>query len=157
MPRCLNCREKFQPRYFLDKFCGEDSCKEAENKYKEDKLKEKQKKPNLQLSKMKPIKKVSDKRALENIIYKSERIKFLQLPENKNCFIEGCNSEANTIEHIMGRKGFADEYARENNISLYLDKRFWKPCCLKHNLELENNPELSKKYQLSKISGKPKL
>ena len=81
----------------------------------------------------------------------------LEFPENKKCFIEGCNSEANTIEHIMGRKGFADEYARENNISLYLDKRFWKPCCLKHNLELENNPELSKKYQLSKISGKPKL
>ena len=157
MGRCLNCREKFQPRYFLDKFCGEDSCKESENKYKEEKLKERQKKPNLQLSKMKPIKKVSDKRALENIIYKSERIKFLQLPENKKCFIEGCNSEADTIEHIMGRKGFADEYARENNISLYLDKRFWKPCCLKHNLELENNPELSKKYQLSKISGKPKL
>lgn len=153
MGRCLNCRVKFEPRYFLDKFCGSFACTEAENKYREEKLKERQKKPNLQLSKMKPIKKVSDKRALENIIYKSERIKFLQLPENKKCFIEECNSVADTIEHIMGRKGFADEYAMENNISLYLDKRFWKPCCLKHNLELENNPELSKKYQLSKIHG----
>ena len=51
----------------------------------------------------------------------------------------------------MGRKGFADQWAKDNNISLYLDERFWKPCCLAHNLELENNPELSKKYQLSKI------
>lgn len=153
MPRCLNCKNKFVPMYFLQKYCGESSCIVAENEYKEEKLKEKQKRPNLQLSKMKNIKKVSDKRALENIIYNSERIKFLQLPENKKCFIEWCNLEANTIEHSMGRKGFADEYARENNISLYLDKRFWKPCCLKHNLELENNPELSKKYQLSKIHG----
>ncbi|MGB4999901.1 MAG: ATP-binding cassette domain-containing protein, partial [Blautia wexlerae] len=60
-------------------------------------LKERQKKPNLQLSKMKPIKKVSDKRTLENIIYKSERIKFLQLPENKKCFIEGINGSGKSV------------------------------------------------------------
>ena len=53
----------------------------------------------------------------------------------------------------MGRVGYADDWARDNKISLYLDIRFWKPCCLAHNLELENNPELSKKYQLSKIHG----
>ena len=32
-----------------------------------------------------------------------------------------------------------------------------QPCCNFHNLELERNPELSQKYQLSKITGKEKL
>lgn len=53
----------------------------------------------------------------------------------------------------MGRIGYADDWAIENGITLFLDVRFWKPCCLEHNLELENNPELSKQYQLSKIHG----
>lgn len=103
-----------------------------------------------------PIKKVSDKRKIENLKYTSMRIEFLGKPQNKICFIEGCNKPANTIEHICGRKGFYDDWARDNKISLYLDVRFWRACCLEHNLELENNPELSKKYQLNKITGKPK-
>ena len=98
-----------------------------------------------------PIKKVSKKRQIENAKYSVLRIEFLG--KNEVCFIAGCNKKANSVEHIMGRKGFADEYARQNNISLYLDVRFWKPCCLECNLELENNSELSKKYQLSKIHG----
>jgi len=104
-----------------------------------------------------PIKKVSDKRKIENLKYSAMRIEFLGKPQNKICFIDECNKPANTIEHISGRKGFYDEWARDNNVSLYLDVRFWRPCCLEHNLELENNPELSKKYQLNKISGKPKI
>lgn len=73
------------------------------------------------------------------------------------CFIDGCNNVANTIEHTRGRVGYADEWARENNITLYIDKRFLKACCLQHNGELENNSELSKEYQLSKIHGGKKL
>ena len=79
------------------------------------------------------------------------------LAENLRCFIDDCNKRADTIEHTMGRKGFADDWAIENNVSLLLDVRFWKPCCNEHNLELERNPELSQKYQLSKITGKEKL
>ena len=88
--------------------------------------------------------------------YKKKRIEFLSKPENSICFISGCNSRANTIEHTRGRVGYADDFARENGITLYLDERFWKPCCLHHNQELENNPELSKAYQLSKLTGKKK-
>jgi hypothetical protein len=99
----------------------------------------------------KPIKKVSKKQAVILAKYSVLRIQFLGRPENKFCFIEGCGKLATTIEHQKGRKGFADEWAKENNISLTIDERFFKPCCLFHNLELENNPELSKKYQLSKI------
>ncbi|AZA75888.1 hypothetical protein EG358_07125 [Chryseobacterium indoltheticum] len=105
----------------------------------------------------KAIPKVSAKRKIENPQYTIKRLQFLAQPENLRCFIEGCNKRADTVEHTMGRKGFADQWARDNNISLYLDVRFWKPCCNDHNLELERNPELSQKYQLSKISGNAKI
>lgn len=149
--RCLNCNQKFIPSYFLQKFCNEVECKQAEKIYQSIKLSESKSKPQ------KPIKKVSDKRSVENLQYSADRIVFLGKKENKVCFIDGCNKEATTVEHIAGRKGFYDDWARENNISLFLDQRFWRPCCHAHNLELENNPEMSKKYQLSKIHGGKKI
>lgn len=119
---------------------------------------EKRKEMNAFLSKpRKPIPKVSKKRKIENKQYTVKRLQFLAQPENLRCFIEGCNKRADTIEHTRSRIGFADDWARENNISLYLDDRFWKPCCNEHNLELERNPELSQKYQLIKISGNEKI
>jgi len=91
------------------------------------------------------IPKASKKRKVEQLQYSVLRIQFLAKPENKTCFIEGCNKPATTIEHRAGR-----------GIN-YLNVETWAGCCLEHNLELENNPELSKKYQLSKITGKEKL
>lgn len=135
---CRNpdCSNKFTPRLSTDKFCSYGCAKACQ--------KPTDKKPV-------PIKKVSEKRKLEDIVYKSERIKFLMLDANKICFIDECNQPSTTIEHIAGRKGYADDWARDNNISLYIDKRYWRGCCLHHNLALENDPELSKKYQISKI------
>jgi hypothetical protein len=99
-----------------------------------------------------PIPKVSEKRKALNVIY--EKIRIEVLSEAKFvCFIDGCKNVANTVEHSAGRLGFYDDWARENNIPLLIDKRFLKACCLVHNGELETNPELSKKYQYSKISG----
>jgi len=146
--RCISCMSKFTPKRFLEKHC--ENCKEAEREYQSGKM------AKTPIAK-KPINKVSDKRKVENIIYTSNRIKFLMRPEKKICFIDECRNPATTIEHSAGRLGFYDDWARENNISLYLDQRFWKPCCNFHNLELERNSELSKKYQLSKIHGGVKL
>jgi hypothetical protein len=101
------------------------------------------------------IPKVSEKRKEVNKIYEKVRIEVLT--EAKFiCFIDGCKNVANTVEHTAGRLGFYDEQARYDNVPLIIDKRFLKACCLHHNGELENNPELSKKYQLSKITGKEK-
>jgi len=97
------------------------------------------------MKKRKPIPKVSKKRSAELVLYKKQRIEFLSRPENEFCFIDGCNRRADTIEHTHGRIG--------NN---FLDTSTWRPCCWKHNLELETNIGLSKKYQCSKITGKPK-
>lgn len=91
---------------------------------------------------IKPIAKLSGKKKKETAEYLKKRIEYLALPENKFCFIEGCNRRATTVEHRAGRIG-----------SNFLDTATWAPCCLQHNLELENNPELSKQYQLSKIHG----
>lgn len=101
---------------------------------------------------MKQIPKVSQKRIVLNRIYEKVRIEVLSEAKFK-CFIENCKNVANSVEHRMGRKGYADEWARENDIPLLIDKRYLAACCNYHNLELENNPELSKQYQLSKIHG----
>lgn len=138
--KCKVCGEGFVPKYNLLQPCCSYKCTNIFNSKKESKN-------------YGTIKKVSDKRAAETKIYKQRRLLFLSLPENKICFIEGCNKKADTIEHRRGRKGYADEEARLNGVTLYIDERFWAGCCNAHNLELENNPELSKKYQLSKIHG----
>lgn len=105
---------------------------------------------------MKPIPKVSKKRIVLNRAYEKIRIEVLSEAKFK-CFIDGCKNVANSVEHRMGRKGYADEWARENDIPLLIDKRYLAACCNYHNLELENNTELSKQYQLSKIHGGKKI
>lgn len=115
--------------------CNCDECKKAQR--------QKPKQPTQK--KIYVIPKVSKKRKVEMLQYSVLRTQFLAKKENSICFIKGCNKKATTIEHRAGR-----------GIN-YLNVETWAGCCLKHNLELENNPELSKKYQISKISGKEKI
>jgi len=141
--KCKNCGELFKPRYrTTERFCS--------YKCQTEDLKDKP------VAKRTPIKPFSKKRLAEMPKYKKKRLEFLSKPENQICFIDGCTNRAKTVEHTRGRKGYADDAARDAGITLYLDERFWKPCCLHHNQELENNPELSKAYQLSKLTGKKK-
>lgn len=144
--KCSECEQSAPEQPLIAGKCKTHYWRFRSTKWKKSESKEK-----------KPIPKFSKKREKENREYTIKRLQFLAQPENLRCFIDGCNKRADTIEHTMGRKGFADDWARENNVSLLLDVRFWKPCCNYHNLELERNPELSQKYQLSKITGKAKL
>lgn len=136
--KCANkeCGKEFRAYTTLDKYCSP-TCYLLCTKSKATKPRT-------------PIPKVSKKMKVELLQYSADRTVFL---DGKKCFIAGCNKAANTVEHTMGRRGYADEWARDNKVSLLLDKRFWQPCCLEHNQELEDNPELSKMYQLSKIHG----
>lgn len=136
-------RKTFRRYNTTDKYC----CAECQRLDLE--MKGKTPKPK----KVYEINKFSKQRLREMPIYKTERLAFLALPENKYCFIKGCDKLATTIEHTRGRKGYADDWARDQKITLYIDIRFWQPCCFAHNGELENNPELSQEYQLSKIHG----
>lgn len=145
---CKNpeCCKEFKLFKTTDKYCSIECQKKCE--------KPKGKKPIVWNNKpRKPINKISQKQKIINAKYTVLRIEYLSKPENKICFIDGCNRNSTTIEHTMGRIGFADDWARENNIPLTIDVRYFAGCCLEHNLELENNPELSKQYQLSKIHG----
>lgn len=126
------CGKEFKKNKTTDKYCSK-SCQIADLGYAEQK-------------KQTPIPQISKKRKIENAKYTVLRIEFLGKKENKICFIDGCNEKATTIEHRAGRWG-----------SNFLDTTTWAACCHKHNLELENNPELSKQYQLSKIHGGKKL
>lgn len=144
--KCSECEQNAPEQPLIAGKCKTHYWRFRSTKWKKSEPKEK-----------KPIPKFSKKREKENREYTIKRLQFLAQPQNLRCFIDGCNKRADSIEHTRGRKGFADDWARENNVSLLLDVRFWKPCCNEHNLELERNPELSQKYQLSKITGKEKL
>lgn len=120
------CENEFQVFNSLQKYCSA-------------KCLNKNRKVDLKLKSPKPIKKVSDKRKMEDIIYRSERIKFLSLPENQICPITG--QKTTQIHHKMKRRGYADEWARENKVSLYLDKRFWLAVSHEGHEMIENNPD----------------
>lgn len=137
------CKNEFPLFNSLQKYCSAECAKKN--------AKPAVKKPP------KPIKKKSVKQVVLDGKYTVARLEFLGKPENQICFIEGCGKPATTVEHRMGRKGYADFWARENSIPLTIDVRFFAGCCWEHNGELENNPELSKKFQLSKIHGGQKL
>jgi len=143
LKKCANaeCGNNFQPFKTTDKYCSFQCAKANAPKPK----------------KRKRIPHFSTARTLENKIYTIHRAEFLKKPENKICFIEGCKASSTTIEHIRGRVGYADPWARERGITLFLDRRHWAGCCLFHNLELERDPVLSKKHQLSKIHGGKKI
>ena len=96
------------------------------------------KKVDLKLKSLKSIKTVSDKRKVEDAEYRILREEFLSRPENKICPITGWPT--NEIHHKRKCRGFADEWARLNNISLYLDTRFWLAVSREGHMWIEDNP-----------------
>lgn len=147
---CANpaCDNMFTPRF---KSTERTCCYDCERAFQATKPKKE--------NKHYTIPKFSKKRSKENKVYTGRRIVFLSKEENKFCKIKGptCTILSTTIEHSMGRKGYANEEKRADGISLYLDEDYWLPACSCCNVELEDNPELSKKHQLSKIHGGKKI
>ena len=108
MPRCLSCREKFTPRYFLQKFCEGFGCKIEEQKYQEEK------RSAVTVKTVKPIAKFSDKRKVENLKYLAQRIVYLGKKENKICPIT--KWPATEIHHT---------YCGKDRAQYYLDESTW--------------------------------
>lgn len=86
--------------------------------------------------KNKGIKKVSEKRKIENKVYLDLRKIYLNKPENKICPITG--EKTTEIHHKKGRIG-----------DLLNDTRFWMAVSRKGHQIIENNPEWAKKYGYS--------
>jgi hypothetical protein len=137
MPKCKYCKENYTPKFSSLEKCQKEDCRIAYAMEVVSKQKEK-----LSKEKNKPIKKVSDKRKLENIIYKSERIKFLMLPENKVCPIT--KQPTTDVHHSKGRIG-----------TLYLDKRYWIALSREGHKYVEENPQWAREngFSLSRLSN----
>ena len=105
----------------------------------EAKLVRKNTKVDLHLKPLYKIPKVSEKRKIEDLKYQVLRTKFLSKPENQICPVT--KEQTTQIHHMKKRRGFADDWARENNISLYLDTRFWLAVSHTGHQWIESSPE----------------
>lgn len=99
----------------------------------------------------KPISKVSKKRAVENAKYTVQKIVYMAKPENKTCQVT--QQPTTDIHHKMGRVGFADDWARINNIPILLDERFWLAVSREGHRQIEENVLWAKEngYSLNRL------
>ncbi len=115
--------------------CGADKRKEERN---EKKVKEAKKF-------RKRIPKFSKKRLNEMPIYFNESKEFLK---GKRCAVFS-EFPATEIHHMRGRIGFADQWARENNITALMDKRYWLPVSRPGHWKIELNPSWAREMGFS--------
>lgn len=115
--------------------CGADKRKTDRNakKIKEDKKFRKR------------IPKFSQRRLKEMPEYSKESKEFLK---DKRCAVI-LQLPATEIHHMKGRTGYADEWARENHITLLMDKRFWLPVSRPGHIKVELNPAWAREMGFS--------
>ena len=124
--RCKNCKNKFEPRYFLQKFCMDsDECIKAFANWSK-------------VETVKRVNKESPKRSKENKSYLVLRELFLK---DKICPITG--EPATEIHHKKGRIG-----------ELLCDVKYWLAVSRTGHIKIENNPEWAKQqgYSLSRLA-----
>lgn len=99
MPRCKNCKQRFEPRYFLQKICDRDTCKSAQRDHQTQTRIKAAQKPQTR----KPIKKVSGKQAKINTAYTVMNKQYLK--DNPLCNVrsEVCTHKSSEVHHINGR------------------------------------------------------
>jgi len=95
----------------------------------------------------KPIRKVSVKRKGQLDIYSPLSKEYLI--KHPVCEVYDCNNPSNQVHHKKGRdhNTFEDQWARDNNLSLLCDIRFFMACCgCCHPKRIHENPEWSYKH-----------
>lgn len=70
-----------------------------------------------------PVKKVSENQSKLLAKYNGKRKAWIR---GKKCAVYK-DLPAEDVHHMQGRTGYADEWARENDLPLLLDDRFWLP------------------------------
>lgn len=141
--KCLDCPPDAPYRPLIAKRC------QAHYKIYRNQLNS-EKNPNV-VKTRKPLPKVSKKRAIENAKYTVAKIQFMSKPENNVCPVT--KQETTDIHHKMGRVGFADQWARINNVPLLLDTRFWLAVSRDGHRQIEENPNWAKEmgYSLNRL------
>lgn len=96
-----------------------------------------------------PIAKVSGKMASQLRIYTAKKAKWIA---GKRCAVFP-ELQAQDVHHKKGRVGYADEWAREQGITLLLDERFWLPVSREGHTKIELNPTWAKEkgYSLNRL------
>lgn len=137
---CKVCGTEFKMYRTTDKYCSP-NCMRKDPKFKQ----------NISLKEIKPIRQVSKKQQILNSKYLVLNKEFLSKPENQICPVTG--EKATEIHHKKGRKGFADDWARENNIPLLIDVRFFLAVSRKGHMKIELEPEWAKEmgYSVNRI------
>lgn len=83
--------------------------------------------------------------------YQRLKIKFMERPENKMCPVFPKSQYSTTdVHHMKGRVGFADKHARDNNIPLLIDERFWLAVSRRGHKWIEGHPDQAKERGFSK-------
>lgn len=157
--KCQNpdCDKTFTPRKSFDKYCSwpcaKPFVKPLERKPIERKMDncDQHKKPRKRIQRIKPI---SNKQKQLLAKYHKIRVDFLNKPENKICPVvledrEGEKRSTTEIHHKKGRQGFADDWAREHDIPLLIDKRFFLAVSRDGHRWIEENPVKAKEKGFS--------
>jgi hypothetical protein len=135
LKNCKNkkCNNKFRQYNSLQQYCSF-SCK------KEDK-------------KVKPIRQIGSKMVKRLTEYSRQRPIFLDKPKNKRCPVTG--ERTNQIHHKKGRKGYADKWARDNDVWLLNDERFFLAVSEDGHREIEGNTTwaMEQGYSLSRLEN----
>lgn len=135
-----DCKNQFKPFLSTQKYCSS----QCAVKNRKD---QKPKKKKIYYLKRTPIKPISNKQKKDLGIYHKKRLEFLARPENKKCPVTG--NATTEIHHMKGRQGYADEWARDQNIKLLNDERFWLAVSRKGHQKIEMNPEWAKEQGFS--------
>lgn len=100
---------------------------------------------------IKPIAKVSGKMAKALGSYARDKAGWIK---NKNCAVY-LHLPASDVHHMKGRVGYADDWARQNDVPLLLDKRFWLPVSRVGHVKitLESTWALENGYSLSRLEN----
>lgn len=141
-----NCDNTFTPGSSLDKYCSFKCAKPYLKPMNRSGIQPSNSNKRERIIR-KPIKVMSTKMKTQLAKYHRLKIKFMERPENKLCPV---NKQPTTdVHHMMGRVGFADDFARENDIPLLLDERFWLAVSRSGHRWIEENPTQAKERGFS--------
>lgn len=83
------------------------------------------------------IPRMSPKRTIEAKDYEIKKRAFLK---GKVCPVHPA-LKCEDVHHQKGRIGFADQWARDNGVTLLMDERFWLACSRKGHIKIERFPK----------------
>lgn len=104
-----------------------------------------------------PVNKVSENQGKLLQRYNKKRFTWLRGKKCLATFPHECTKDKElTVHHMQSRIGFADEYARENDIPLLLDERFWFPVCISAHRFITDHPKFAfeNQYSFKKVTDK---